>query len=214
MKRAFVVLLAVVVSFAAIAAVQRTLTPEEETAITAYFTARSATYAARNLNSERNRATRRRPDALCREYERCKMNYPDWRPGLPSQRWLQRPKFPGWDDPCYTWYPNGKSYQSQLFCTKCKGQVINRSGAICDGWVNPSGFTCSLNHPLPLMDQWRFTVRLIATDHKKPMEAKAHVWNAHEHGELTDAQYDELMGIIDAVEAEAKTKAESAPKTP
>jgi len=46
------------------------------------------------------------------------------------------------------------------------------------------------------------------------MEAKAHVWNAHEHDEITDAQYDELMGIIDTIEAEAEAKGQDAVNTP
>ena len=186
MKRTLAVLAAVIVAFGTVAAVERALTPEEEAAITTYLTARDAT-------SRINPESRRRPGALCREYERYKINIPNWKPGDPGQRWLQRPKFPGWDDKCYTWYPNGKYYTSQLKCSKC------RAAGDADGWVNPSGFSCELRHPLPIMDQWRFTARLIATDHQKPMEAKAHIWNAHEHGELTDAQYDELMGIVDAI---------------
>jgi hypothetical protein len=209
MKRVIVVLAAVCVAFAALAAVQRELTPEEEAAIAPYIAAREAAQTSKfavpsstEEGIQLNLKTYRRPGDLCREYERCKINIPNWKPGDPGQRWLQRPKFPGWDDGCYTWYPDGKYYTRQLYCSKC------------NKWVNPNGYTCSLNHPLPLMDQWRFTVRLIATDHKKPMEAKAHVWNAHQHGELTDAQYDELMGIIDAIEAEAKAKTEGAAKAP
>jgi len=200
MKRVIAVLAALVLSVAVFAEVTRTLTPDEQTEITTYITARENTELAKyGLESatpsmENYFKCMRRPGDLCREYERYKINIPNWSPGQPSQRWLQRPKFPGWDDKCYTWYPNGKSYQSQLKCSKC------------GGWTNPSGFGCERRHPLPLMDQWRFTARLIATDHHKPMEAKAHVWNAHEHGEITDAQYDELMGIIDGIEAQAKTK--------
>jgi len=201
MKRTLGVLAAVIVAFGTVAAVERTLTPEEEAAITTYLTAREAVYEGRPSGSEMNMKKRRQPGALCREYEKkAKMtNYP-WHPGLGTQRYTSRPKFPGWDDKCYTWYPDGPNYQRQLKCKKC------------GGWCNPSGSDCERKHPLPLIDQWRFTARLIATDHQKPMEAKAHVWNAHEHGEITDLQYDELMEIIDAIEAEAKTK--DAAKTP
>jgi len=214
MRRTLAVLAAVIVAFGTVAAVQRALTPEEEASITAYLTAREAAQIERFSTPNTNEAGRqnilrepRKPGHLCREYERYKINIPNWKPGDPGQRWLQRPKFPGWDDPCYTWYPNGKYYTSQLKCSKCK------AAGDADGWVNPNGYSCELRHPLPLMDQWRFTARLIATDHKKPMEAKAHVWNAHEHGGITDAQYDELMGIIDTIEAEAEAKAQDAVKT-
>ena len=209
MKRTLAVLAAVIVAFGTVAAVERALTPEEETAITTYLTARQQVLIDRFSTPETNDAGRenilrepRKPGHLCREYERYKINIPNWSPGAGTQRWLQRPKFPGWDEPgVYTWYPNGKSYQSQLKCSKC------------GGWTNPNGFGCERKHPLPLMDQWRFTVRLIATDHDKPMEAKAYVWNAHEHDELTDAQYDELMGIIDGIEAAPEAKAKDAVKT-
>jgi len=213
MRRTLAVLAAVIVAFGTVAAIERALTPEEEVAITTYIQGReNAELQKYNLETatpgmELYFKNTRRPGDLCREYERYKINIPNWKPGDPGQRWLQRPKFPGWDDKCYTWYPNGKYYTSQLKCSKCKAAGDK------DGWVNPNGYSCELRHPLPLMDQWRFTARLIATDHKKPMEAKAHVWNAHEHGEITDAQYDELMGIIDTIEAEAEAKAQDAVKT-
>ena len=73
-------------------------------------------------------------------------------------------------------------------------------------------------HPKPLMEQWQFAVALIATDHQKPMEAKAHLWNALQHEELTEAQWDELMVSIDSIEtaaaAKAAVKAKAATKTP
>jgi len=203
MRRTLAVLAAVIVAFGTVAAIERPLTAEEEAAITTYLTQRNA-HVVGTPREVDYRKQRRLPYALCREYEKkAKMtNYP-WHPGLGTQRYTSRPKFPGWDDAAnYTWYPDGPNYQRQLKCKKC------------GGWCNPSGSDCERKHPLPPMDQWRFTARLIATDHKKPMEAKAHVWNAHEHDEITDAQYDELMGIIDTIEAEAEAKGQDAVNTP
>ena len=190
------VCVALLLTAVAVAATQRQLTPEELAAITAYLDARG------ELDSHGCKWNRT-PGGLIREYERAVKFYKGI-PGKTSDRWTARPKFPGWQDKCYRWYPKGKSYQSQLYCTKCK--ALGKG----NGWVNPSGFSCQIHHPKPLMEQWQFAVALIATDHQKPMEAKAHLWNALQHEDLTEAQWDELMVLVDAIEAEAAAKANAA----
>ncbi len=214
MKRAMLigVCLALVLTAVAVAATERQLTPEELAAITAYLNARDAELAQRNWAIGQLKIFRS-PGSLTRKYEKAAK----FKKGIPhktSDRWIARPKFPGWQDKCYRWYPKGKSYQSQLYCTKCKALGNG------NGWVNPSGASCQSMraHPKPLMEQWQFAVALIATDHQKPMEAKAHLWNALQHEELTEAQWDELMVSIDSIEtaaaAKAAVKAKAATKTP
>ncbi len=189
MKRAMLVgvCLALLLTSLAVAATERQLTPEELAAITVYLDARGEV-------DSRGVKWGRGTGSLTKEYERYKYD-------KAKQRWKARPKFPAWQDKCYRWYPKGKSYQSQLYCTKCK--ALGQG----NGWVNPSGFSCGCTHPKPLMEQWQFVVALIATDHQKPMEAKAHLWNALQHEELTEAQWDELMVLLDSIEATAAAKA-------
>lgn len=204
MKRAMLigVCVALLLTAVAVGATRRELTPEELAAITAYLDQRQQEQGTRNWSIFALKGFRK-PDSLWCEYERA-VKFHKGIPGKTSDRWIARPKFPGWQDTCYRWYPNGKSYQSQLYCTKCKAL---RKG---NGWVNPSGFSCQCAHPKSLMEQWQFAVALIATDHQKPMEAKAHLWNALQHEDLTEAQWDELMVLVDAIEAEAAAKANAA----
>ena len=183
----------------------REFTEEEQAAVDAYLAQRNAELAERNWAIGQLKIFRS-PGSLTREYERYKYD-------KAKQRWKARPKFLGWQDKCYRWYPKGKWYSCQLTCAKCKGHSFRPGAPPCNGWINPSGVSCRWHQASPFMEQWQFAVALIATDHKKPMEAKAHLWNAFQHDEMTAAEFDELMGRLDQiVAADVAKKVEAAKK--
>ena len=177
--------LALLVAVIAFAETQRKLTPDELAQVTAFIAARDAKLTKENW-SQIAVKNKRTPNSLIGEYERYKYDNA-------KRRWKSRPKFAGWDDKCYTWNQNGKSYRNQLHCSKC------------GKWVSTSGFSCGRHQP-KIDQRWKFCVALIAKDHKKPMEATAHLWNAHQHKEITDAQWDACMAAIDLIVAAPAAK--------
>jgi len=159
------------------------LTDAEFQQIAAFLAQRDAQLAARGFSGSGLKSFRS-PLLIETEYERYKYDHE-------KRRWTEKPVLPQ-EGPWYHWHLDAKNYQRQLFCDKCKGTKSPDGKRTLDGWANPSGFTCQWQHPIDTHDQWMFLCNyLIACD--KDIEAKAWLWTAKEHGDITEEFWSQIM---------------------